>query len=187
MKKAICLALCCLLMIVCVGCGGPKKVSLDGVRGQKWGTSKDQVLVSEGMPSDEGATSSGIEYIVYKNVKGFDLDYDFRLMYMFEEDELYIVTYTLSGLNPLSYIDAYNAVVDAITKEYGVPKSNEERWDASQKDDYADNKGEALKLGYLSYRADYSLDGTDISISLHIPERARRSGEVFLEIMYARR
>ena len=166
MKKAICLLLCCLLMLTCVGCGGSKKEAKDAVGGYKdyvWGTSIDQITSAEGTPvSVKNVTSPASSLMDEMNF--YDAVYnvneygqDFELTYSFVDGKLYIVEYraTYNGDLP-SFLEIYNNVKGAMTKEFGKPYMDGVNWlDESMEKEYAKKKDEALGLGYMEYEVVY--------------------------------
>lgn len=69
--------------------------------------------------------------------------------------------------NESLYIDDYSSFRNALTKKYGEPFWDNEKWSSdSKKEYYSDDKGNALCYGYLSYMTWYVADRTYISMSM---------------------
>lgn len=132
-----------------------------------WGDSMDRVMEVEGTPYMDGEVN-GVDanYIAYEtSAVGLDM----MLAYYFCDDGLYQVLYLLTESHSVDslYIDDYDTYKSAMIKKYGEPLIDDEDWESdSQKDYYADRKGDALSYGYLSYTTAWILDGTIILMKM---------------------
>lgn len=93
-----------------------------------------------------------------------------QLHFYFTNDQVYEARYMLteSHANPALYIDDYDRISTALTKKYGQPSEVTEAWDTlGHQSAYADQKGDALAAGYLTYLTTYTTDRTQISITMH--------------------
>jgi len=91
------------------------------------------------------------------------------LAYYFCDDGLYQVRYVLTEThsNESLYIDDYGTFKNAMIKKYGEALFDLENWENdSKKEYYADNKGNALSYGYLTYDTVWLLDRTYISMNM---------------------
>lgn len=91
------------------------------------------------------------------------------LLYLFCDDGLYQVLYLSeeTHTNDSLYIDDYEKFKEALTKKYGEPLVDREKWESdSKKSYYADRKGDALCYGYLTYLTGWTLDRMQIVMSM---------------------
>jgi len=133
----------------------------------RWGDSQDQVRLIEGEPFlANRIPEQNTDYIAYRTrAVGLDM----ILAYYFNEDRLYQVRYILDEKhsNEDLYIDDYTIFRTAMTKKYGKPLLDLEKWqDDSKKDYYINKKGDALSYGYLSYLTRYLTDRTFILMKM---------------------
>ena len=133
-----------------------------------WGDSRDAVIAVEGTPyiADGKVNGMDVEYIAYKTTA---VGLDMLLAYYFCDDGLFRVRYISDEThsNESLYIDDYTSFKKALTKKYGNPLIDTEKWENdSKKSYYADRKGDALNYGYLTYLTIYSLDRSYISMSM---------------------
>lgn len=154
MKKVFCLLLCCLLAIVCAGCGGSGKGEVfGGYKQYAWGTPIDQIIATEGKPVsvDEKIVpaSSLISEMRFTDVTYRVNEYgqNFNLVYEFQDGELWRVEYSMyQNGDASSFTEAYNAVKKGLTKEFGKPYMDEGNWiEESERD-------KALERGYSEYK-----------------------------------
>ncbi len=133
----------------------------------RWGDLQEDVEAVEGTPDSDGEMSSvDANYIVYDTtVAGKSA----LLAYYFCDDGLFQTRYILTEehSNENLFIDDYEDIRDALTKKYGEPSLDWERWqDDSKEDYYANKKGDALCYGYLTYVTYYSLDRTIVAMEM---------------------
>ena len=133
----------------------------------RWGDTQEDVEAVEGEPYlEENMTNVDAHYIAYKTtVAGKDT----LLAYYFCNEGLYAIRYILTEehSNENLYIDDYEEIRKAITKKYGEPFIDSERWqDDGKKSYYAQKKGDALCFGYLTYSTYYFLDRTTIGMEM---------------------
>ena len=134
----------------------------------KWGDSEERVREVEGenviMEDDMSAVSA--HYIAYETtVAGLEA----ILAYYFCDEGLYATRYILTEdhSNESLFIDDYLKIEGAITKKYGEPLFGGEHWDNDRhKEYYADDKGNALSYGYLTYSTWYLLPRTSIDMNM---------------------
>lgn len=91
------------------------------------------------------------------------------LVYYFCDGGLFQTRYILTEnhSNENLYIDDYEDVRTALTKKYGEPSLDWERWqDDSKKEYYASKKGDALCYGYLTYVTFYELERTIVGMEM---------------------
>lgn len=132
-----------------------------------WGDSMEAVKAVEGEPILDG-TVNGMDanYIAYERTA---VGLDMVLAYYFCDDGLFQVRYILSEThsNESLYIDDYETFKDALTQKYGETVLDFENWEnSSKKKYYADDKGNALCYGYLTYSTYWFLDRTNISMDM---------------------
>lgn len=132
-----------------------------------WGDSKETVMAVEGTPMLENElTAINAEYIAYEATA---VGLDAALAYYFCDDGLFTVRYILaeSHSNDSLYIDDYETFKSALTKKYGEPYIDLEDWENdSKKEYYADNKGDALNYGYLTYFTVFETDTSYIAMEM---------------------
>ena len=132
-----------------------------------WGNSLEKVKATEGETIMDGKVN-GIDatYIAYETTA---VGLDMLLAYYFCDDGLYQVRYVLTEThsNESLYIDDYGTFKNAMIKKYGEALFDLENWENdSKKEYYADNKGNALSYGYLTYDTVWLLDRTYISMNM---------------------
>ena len=132
-----------------------------------WGDSREKVISVEGTPDGEGKlTGNDSTYIAYETTA---VGMDVLLGYYFCDEGLYAVRYILleEHSNEALYIDDYERFENALTKKYGKPLLDLEKWaNDSKKEYYADRKGDALCYGYLTYKTLYASDTASIVMSM---------------------
>lgn len=132
-----------------------------------WGDSREKVISVEGTPDGEGKlTGTDSTYIAYETTA---VGMDVLLGYYFCDEGLYAVRYILleEHSNEALYIDDYEKFEAALTKKYGKPLLDLEKWENdSKKEYYADRKGDALCYGYLTYETVYSSGRASIVMSM---------------------
>lgn len=133
----------------------------------RWGDSKDAVMEVEGEPLlDDKVNGMDATVIVYETTA---VGLDMALCYYFCDEGLFAVKYILaeSHSNESLYIDDYESFKNAMSKKYGTPLLDFEDWENdSKKEFYADDKGNALSFGYLTYHTIWMLDRTYISMDM---------------------
>lgn len=137
-------------------------------RKTSWGMTRQEVEALEGDPYTTGTVEAlkNVEYIAYKTTF---IGLDALLAYYFSPDGLYGTRYILQEPhnNGDLYIEDYKKIQDALTEKYGSPYVDEENWDnTTHKNYYADDKGDALSLGYLAYETTYATLKTCIFLSM---------------------
>ena len=132
-----------------------------------WGDTREKVISIEGTPDGEGNLSGTTStYIAYETTA---VGMDALLGYYFCDEGLYAVRYILleEHSNEALYIDDYEKFEAALTKKYGKPLLDLEKWENdSKKEYYADRKGDALCYGYLTYETVYSSGRASIVMSM---------------------
>lgn len=132
-----------------------------------WGDSKEAIMAIEGEPYADGEVD-GVDatYIAYQTTA---VGLDMLLGYYFCEDGLYQVRYVLTEThsNESRYIEDYETFREALEKKYGEPLLDNEYWsNDNKKKYYADDKGNALCYGYLTYSTIWLLDRTYIAMEM---------------------
>lgn len=132
-----------------------------------WGDSKETIMQLEGKPFTEGKMNGlNATYIVYETQA---VGLDMLLGYYFCDEGLFQIRYVLQEehSNESLYINDYETFKEALTKKYGTPLIDSEKWaNDSKKKYYADNKGDALCYGYLTYQTYYMSDRTIIGMDM---------------------
>ena len=144
------------------------KHPLKDFRSTHWGMTEAEVRELEaGEPVlANKLTGRNANYIAYE---GSLMGNDVLIVYYFGPNGLYESRYiwTEEHSNESLYISDYDSVREQLTQKYGTPWYDQENWDtSSHKSYYADNKGDALCYGYLTYETYYSTDRTDISMEM---------------------
>lgn len=130
-------------------------------RGYAWGTSVDEIKASEGTPDyedDESLGYTGVE------VAGNDA----YAYYFFNNESLYKGGYAIINnyVDETKHIDDFMALKSLLTEKYGQPHTDDVVWlDDLWKENSAD-WGIALISGDLQYTARWSVETTDITLSL---------------------
>lgn len=124
-------------------------------------------MAIEGEPYADGEVD-GVDatYIAYQTTA---VGLDMLLGYYFCEDGLYQVRYVLTEThsNESRYIEDYETFREALEKKYGEPLLDNEYWsNDNKKKYYADDKGNALCYGYLTYSTIWLLDRTYIAMEM---------------------
>ena len=154
-------------------------------RSVRWGMSIEEVKAKEGNnPAYTGKVSGrNAQYI------GYDVTLMGKkaiLVYRFGPNGLYEAFYIWKEKhsNARLYIDDYLDVKEQLTSKYGPSLYNDdEDWDtAAHKQYYSDNKGDALKYGYLTYFTHFSTPRTDIYMQM-----AADNYEISFDIFYESR
>lgn len=143
-----------------------------------WGASKEEVIAVEGTPYEEDEEC--FRYI--REVLGLDV----ALSYYFDDDGLYQAVYILieTHSNEELYINDYNTFKNALEKKYGEPWYDAEEWQSdSKKEYYADNKGEALRNGALSYFTYWKRDRSDMNMIMFAQNNQIITGVVYCNAM----
>lgn len=148
------LTACLLLLTLCLAAlpGLGESAPAYDFKKFRWGDSQESVMAVEGTPKYSGKMNGlDANYIAYDTTA---VGMDVLLAYYFCDGGLYSVRYILTEEHSVDslYIDDYNTFKQALTKKYGDPLLDNEKWASdSKKSFYADDKGRALNYGYLSY------------------------------------
>lgn len=132
-----------------------------------WGDPESKVLEIEGeplydLPLDE---YNGAMLTYSTTAVGLDV----YLNYTFNENGLFSTGYIVkeSHSNPAAYIEDFEKFKNALISKYGAPIYDKENWTSSSKKSYyADNKGDALQYGYLSYEVRFETNTTTIVMTM---------------------
>lgn len=152
------LTACLLLLTLCLAAlpGLGESAPAYDFKKFRWGDSQESVMAVEGTPKYSGKMNGlDANYIAYDTTA---VGMDVLLAYYFCDGGLYSVRYILNEDHSVDslYIDDYNTFKQALTKKYGDPLLDNEKWASdSKKSFYADDKGRALNYGYLSYYTCY--------------------------------
>ena len=133
-----------------------------------WGDPMSKIVDVEGEPEFDG------DFEGYKNAKYIAYDarvagYDMALGYYFCDDGLFQTRYVSmeSHSNDSLYINDYEDFKSILIKKYGESLLDKENWENdSKKKYYADDKGNALSYGYLTYETIWIMDRTYIYMTL---------------------
>ena len=137
-------------------------------RSTRWGMSMEEVKALEGSNPDYSGKVNGAN----ANYIGYDtslMGNDVIVAYYFGSNGLYSARYiwTARHSNDSMYISDYESVKAQLTKKYGSPLIDNENWDTtSHKKYYADEKGNALSFGYLTYETLYWTNRTYITMNM---------------------
>ena len=152
------LTACLLLLTLCLAAlpGLGESAPAYDFKKFRWGDSQESVMAVEGTPKYSGKMNGlDANYIAYDTTA---VGMDVLLAYYFCDGGLYSVRYILTEEHSVDslYIDDYNTFKQALTKKYGDPLLDNEKWASdSKKSFYADDKGRALNYGFLSYYTCY--------------------------------
>ena len=152
------LTACLLLLTLCLAAlpGLGESAPAYDFKKFRWGDSQESVMAVEGTPTTSPKrTPLDPNYIATAPTAA---GRDVLLAYYFRDGGLYSVRYILTEEHSVDslYIDDYNTFKQALTKKYGDPLLDNEKWTSdSKKSFYADDKGRALNYGYLSYYTCY--------------------------------
>jgi len=144
------------------------KQTIPDFRQTSWGMSESDVRALEGNSPDYTGTLSGngAKYI------GYDTELmgnDVIVAFYFGPDGLYSTRYIWEEehSNENLFISDYNSVKEQLTAKYGDPLIDKENWDTTSHEKYyADNKGDALSYGFLTYATFYLTDRSFISMTM---------------------
>ena len=152
------LTACLLLLTLCLAAlpGLGESAPAYDFKKFRWGDSQESVMAVEGTPKYSGKMNGlDANYIAYDTTA---VGMDVLLAYYFCDGGLYSVRYILTEEHSVDslYIDDYNTFKQALTKKYGDPLLDNEKWTSdSKKSFYADDKDRALNYGFLSYYTCY--------------------------------
>lgn len=130
-------------------------------RKTNWGMTKEQVRSAEELknPMEKENLLAYKTNVLSKNV---------YLVYEFINGKLgkarYVVAEEHSNKN--NYITDYNSFVEALTKKYGKPMSNDTLWTNDLYRDDPSERGFAVSLGHLLYQTKWGNSATDITAGL---------------------
>lgn len=144
------------------------KQTIPDFRQTSWGMSESDVRALEGNSPDYTGTLSGngAKYI------GYDTELmgnDVIVAFYFGPDGLYSTRYIWEEehSNESLFISDYNSVKEQLTAKYGDPLIDKENWDTTSHEKYyADDKGDALSYGFLTYATFYLTDRSFISMTM---------------------
>ena len=137
-------------------------------RSVRWGMTKAEVKEQEGSSPDYEGKVNGANttYIGYNTQL---MGNDVIVAFYFGPEGLYAARYIWAEThsNDSLYISDYESVRTQLTKKYGSPLIDNENWDTTNhKKYYADDKGNALSFGYLTYYTWYYTQRS--SITMHM-------------------
>jgi hypothetical protein len=136
----------------------PKIISKSGFRGALWGASKEQVKKTETSEfSGEqkiGGGLKGLDVLTYKSdVSGLEAG----IVYYFANNLLTRARYIFMAdhSNANMYIDDYKRLKTELTNKYGAPGRDDTIWSNNLYKNDPSEYGMALKVGHLTYVAEW--------------------------------
>ena len=132
-----------------------------------WGDPESKIREIEGDPAHvtETGTYGGSMLTYVTTAVGLDV----YLNYMVDDNGLFSAGYIITEQhnNPALYIEDFEKFKNALISKYGAPIYDKENWtNGSKKSYYADNKGDALQYGYLSYEVRFETNTTTIVMTM---------------------
>lgn len=140
-----------------------KRVKSDGYdfRKVKWGMTMEQVKKIE-KGQFHNVKDNVIAYSVTVANKEADLFYSFIDNKLVSGAYFFNVRHT----NPNAFIDDYYSLKDLLSAKYAEPSIDDINWLNELYKDEPSEKGFAVSLGHLNYRAKWFEDSTDITLTL---------------------
>lgn len=169
MKRFMSILLVAIMVFVSIPAIAEEETSSDALEYDfktfRWGDTKETVIAAEGKPAETGTGNDPTIIAYYVNAVGLGM----KLLYFFDDNGLFSVMYSLQDThtNYDLYVRDFEAFKEALVEKYGEPTLDFELWKSNDyKERYANRKGDALFMGYVSYSTAFLLERSTIYMTM---------------------